>query len=104
MLCKKIRSKFTILKKFATCTTVSTKLTNRVASKKHTSGIDKYFFSLSDIISRGLRGKPAEESDQNSEKKFAVPVGLMQAVYILYVGPWFFHTQSTFLNVYKLKF
>jgi hypothetical protein len=39
-----------------THTPVSTKQTNRVASKNHTSGIDKKIF-LSDLISRCLRGK-----------------------------------------------
>ncbi len=51
-----------------TRTPVSTKRTNRVASKNHTSGIDKKIF-LSDLISRGLMGKHTEKSDQNSRKK-----------------------------------
>jgi hypothetical protein len=67
VLCKKIRSNFAILRKLATRTPVSIKRTNWVASKKHTSGIDKNFF-LSDLISRDLRGKYAEKSDQNWEK------------------------------------
>jgi hypothetical protein len=54
----------------------STKRTNRVASKNHTSGIDKIFF-LSDLIPRSLRGKHTEKSDQNSEKKFSVLAGLI---------------------------
>jgi hypothetical protein len=75
VLCKKIRSKFAILKKFATRTPVSTKRTNRVASKNHTSGRDKKNF-LSDLISTGLRGKHTEKSDQNSKKIFSVLAGL----------------------------
>jgi hypothetical protein len=59
----------------ATRTPVSTKRTNRVASKNHTSGRDRNFF-LSDLIYRGLRGKYAENSDQNSKKKFSVLAGL----------------------------
>jgi hypothetical protein len=54
---------------------VSTKQTNRVASKKHTSGNDKKFF-LSKLISRDLRGKYAEKADQNSKKNFSVLAGL----------------------------
>ncbi len=54
-LSKKIGSKSAILKKFATRTPVSTKRTNRVGSKNHTSGAHKIFF-LSDLISMGLRG------------------------------------------------
>ena len=73
---KKIRLKFAIFKKFATRTPVSTKQTNRVAPKKHTSGIDKKFF-LSNLISRGLRKKHTEKSDKNSEKKFSVLAGLI---------------------------
>ena len=69
MLCKKIRSNFAILRKLATRTPVSTKRTNRVASKKHSSGSDKKIF-LSDLISRVLRGKHTEKSDQNMKKKF----------------------------------
>ncbi len=75
VLCKKIRSKSAILKKFSTCTPVNTKRTNRVASKNHTSGINKNCF-LSDLISRGLRGTLTKKSDQNSEKKFSVLAGL----------------------------
>ncbi len=74
-LCKKIRSKWAILKKFATRTPVSTKRTNRVASKNHTSGRDKIIF-LSDLISMGLMGKHTEKSDQNSKKIFSVLAGL----------------------------
>jgi hypothetical protein len=72
---KKIRSKIAKIKKFVIRTPVSTKRTNRVTSKKHTSGIDRTFF-LSDLISRGLRGKYAENSDQNSKKNFSVLGGL----------------------------
>jgi hypothetical protein len=43
-LCKKIRSNFAILRKLATRTPVSTKWTNRVASKNHTSVRDRIFF------------------------------------------------------------
>ena len=75
-LSKKIRSKIAKIKKLVTHTPVSTKRTNRVASKNHTSGIDKKIF-LSDLISRGLRGKYTEKSDQNSEKKFSVLAGLI---------------------------
>jgi hypothetical protein len=39
--CKKIWSKIAKIKKLVTCTPVSTKRTYRVASKNHTSGIDK---------------------------------------------------------------
>jgi hypothetical protein len=53
--CKKIWSKIAKIKKLVTRTPVSTKRTNRVASKNHTSGIEKNFF-LSDLISRGLMG------------------------------------------------
>ncbi len=74
-LSKKIRSKIAKIKKLVTLTPVSTKRTNRVASKKHTSGIDKKFF-LSDLISRGLRVKHTEKSDQKSENKFSVLAGL----------------------------
>jgi hypothetical protein len=52
-----------------------TKRTNRVASKNHTSGIDKNYFLL-DLISRGLRGKHTEKSDQNLKKNFSVLAGL----------------------------
>ncbi len=55
-LSKKIRSKIAKIKKLVTRTPVSTKRTNRVASKNHTSGRDKKFV-LSNLISRGLRGK-----------------------------------------------
>ncbi len=82
VLCKKIRSKFAILKKFATRTPVSTKRTNRVASKKHTSGTDKKTF-LSDLISRGLMGKHIENSDQNSTKNFSVLAGLRNLVFLM---------------------
>jgi hypothetical protein len=57
-------------------TPVSTKRTNRVASKNHTSGRDKKLF-LSDLISRGLRGKHSEKSDPNSKKIFLVLAGLI---------------------------
>ncbi len=57
-----------------TRTPVSTKRTNRVASKKHTSGRDKKIF-LSDLISRGLRGKHTEKLEQNSAKNFSVLAG-----------------------------
>ncbi len=77
VLCKKIRSKFAILRKLVTRTPASTKRTNRVASKKHSSGSDKKIF-LSDLISRVLRGKHAEKTDQNSKKKFSVLAGLMR--------------------------
>jgi hypothetical protein len=73
--CKKISSKIAKIKKLVTRTPVSTKRTNRVASKNHTSGIDKKIF-LSDLISRGLMGKHTEKSDQNSKKKFSVLAGL----------------------------
>jgi hypothetical protein len=78
---KKIRSKIAKITKFVIRTPVSTKRTNWVASKKHTSGIDRIFF-LSDLISRGLRGKHAENSDQNSKKNLSVLAGLI-AVLIL---------------------
>jgi beta-mannanase len=58
-----------------TRTPVSTKRTNRVASKNQSSGRDKKIF-LSDLISRVLRGKHTEKSDQNSEKNFSVLAGL----------------------------
>ncbi len=74
-LTEKIRSKIAKIKKLVTRTPGSTKRTNRVASKNHTSGIDKNFF-LSDLISRGLRGKHTEKSDQNSGKNFSVLAGL----------------------------
>jgi hypothetical protein len=67
VLCKKIRSNFAILN--------CTKRTNLVASKKHTSGRDRIFV-LSDLISKGLRGNYAENSDQNSKKNFLVLAGL----------------------------
>jgi hypothetical protein len=76
VLCKKIRSNFAILRKLATRTPVSTKRTNRVASKNHTSGRDRIFF-LSDLISRVLRGKHTEKLDKNSKKNFSVLAGLM---------------------------
>jgi hypothetical protein len=79
-LSKKIRSKSSILKKFATRTPVSTKRTNRVASKNHTSGAHKFFF-LSDLISMGLRGKHTEKSEQNSEKNFSVLAWLSAVAY-----------------------
>ncbi len=75
VLRKKIRSNFAILRKLATRTPVSTKRTNRVASKNHTSGRDKKKF-LSDLSSRGLRGQYNEKSDQNSKKNFSVLAGL----------------------------
>ncbi len=75
MLCKKIRSKFAILRKLVTRTPASTKRTNRVTSKNHTSGKDKKIF-LSDPKSRGLRGKHTEKSEQNSKKIFSVLAGL----------------------------
>jgi hypothetical protein len=75
-LSKKIRSKIAKIKKLVT-PPVSTKRTNRVASKNHTFGRDKKFV-LSNLISRGLRGKHTEKSDQNSEKNFSVLVGLMR--------------------------
>jgi hypothetical protein len=73
---KRFRSKYEELKKFVIRTPVSTKRTNRVASKNHTSGTDKNFF-LSGLISRGLRGKHTEKSDQNSKKNFSVLAGLI---------------------------
>jgi hypothetical protein len=73
-LSKKIRSKSAILKKIETRTPVSTKRTNRVVSKNHASGTDKKFF-LSDLISRGPRGKHTEKSDKNSKKNFSVLAG-----------------------------
>jgi hypothetical protein len=76
VLCKKIRSNFAILRNLGTRTPVSIERTNRVASKKHTSGNDKKNF-LSELISRDLRGKYAEKSDQNSKKKFSVLAGIM---------------------------
>ncbi len=69
--CKKIWSKIAKIKKLVTHTPLSTKRTNRVASKFHTSGIDKIFF-LSDLISRGLRGKHTEKSGQNKRKKILI--------------------------------
>jgi hypothetical protein len=54
---------------------VSTKRTNRVASKKHTSGNNKKIF-LSELTSRDLRGENAEKSDQNLKKNFSVLAGL----------------------------
>jgi hypothetical protein len=88
-LSKKIRSKIAKIKKLVTRTPVSTKRTNRVASKNHTSGRDKKFV-LSNLISRGLRGKHTEKSDQNSEKNFSVLAGLnhttlKQNVFFFYV-------------------
>ncbi len=74
-LSKKIRSKIAKTKKLVTRTPVSTKRTNRVASKNHTSGRDKKIF-LSNLISRGLRGKHTGKSDQNSKKNFSVLAGL----------------------------
>ena len=74
-LCKKIRSKFAILKKFVTRTPVSTKQTNRVAPKNHTSGTDKKNF-LSDLIFMGPREYYTEKSGQNGEKIFSVLAGL----------------------------
>jgi hypothetical protein len=73
-LSKKIRSQIAKIKKLVTRNPVSTKRTNRVAYKNHTSGIDKKNF-LWDLISKGQRGKPAEKSDQNSEKNFSVLAG-----------------------------
>ncbi len=64
-----MRSKSAILRKLVTRTPARFKRTNRVASKKHTSGTDKKHF-LSDLISRVLRGKHTEKSYQNSKKKF----------------------------------
>ena len=90
---KKIRSQFAILKKFAPHTPVSTKWTNRVASKKHTSGTDKKIF-LSDLIFRGLMGKHTEKSDQKLKKNFSVLAGLnsdsirMAANYHLVLEPY----------------
>ncbi len=75
-LSKKIRSKIAKIKKLVTRTPVSTKRTNRVASKNHTFGRDKKFV-LSNLISRGLRGKHTEKSDQNSNKNFSVLAGLI---------------------------
>jgi hypothetical protein len=72
-LCKKIRSKFAILRKLVTRTPASTKRTNRVASKNHTSGRDKKNF-LSDPI----WGKHTEKSEQNSKKIFSVLAGLKE--------------------------
>ncbi len=60
-----------------TRTPASTKRTNRVASKNHTSGRDKKKF-LSDPISRGLRGKHTEKSEQISKKIFSVLAGLIE--------------------------
>jgi hypothetical protein len=74
---KKIRSKIAKIKKLVTRTPASTKWTNRVASKNHTSGRDKKFV-LSNLISRGLRGKHTEKSDQNSKKNFSVLAGLIK--------------------------
>ncbi len=65
-----------------TRTPASTKRTNRVASKNHTSGRDKNFF-LSDPISRGLRGKHTEKSEENSKKIFSVLAGLTANEHIL---------------------
>ncbi len=65
-----------------TRTPVSTKRTNRVASKNHTSGGDNKFF-LSDPISRGLRGKHIEKADQNLKKNFSVLAGLTEVSYKL---------------------
>ena len=72
-----------------TRTPASTKRTNRVASKKHSSGSAKNFF-LSDLISRVLRGKHTEKSDQNTKKNFSVLAGLnhttlKQNVFFFYV-------------------
>ncbi len=66
-LSKKIRSKIAKIKKFVIRTPVSTKQTKCVASKKPTSGRDKKNL-LSDLISRGLRGKHTDKSGQNSKK------------------------------------
>jgi hypothetical protein len=91
VLCKKIRSKFAILRKLATRTPVSTKWTNWVASKNHISGRDRNFF-LSDLIYRGLKGKYAENSDQNSKKKFSVLAGL---------DPYFYSVRSISNNLFE---
>ncbi len=72
---KKIRSKIAKIKKLVPRTPVSTR---RVASKNHTSGIDKFFF-LSDLTSRGLRGKHTEKLDKNSDKNFSVLAGFNQS-------------------------
>ncbi len=82
VFCKKIRWKSAIVKKFATRTLVSTKQTNRVPSTNHTSGVDKIFF-LSDLISRGLRGKITEKSDQNSNNNFSGLAGLKKGKTVL---------------------
>ena len=84
-LCKKIRSKFAILKKLVTRTPVSTKQTNRVAPKKHTSGADKIFF-LSDLISRGRRVDHTEKLERNSKKKFSVLAGLINSAVLFTTG------------------
>jgi hypothetical protein len=96
-LCKKIRSKGAILKKIATRTPVSTKQTNRVASKNHTSGRDKKNF-LSDLISMGLREKHTDDSDQNSEKNFSVLAGLTANEHIP-TGSWLQNVEVTITPV-----
>ena len=55
-LSKKIRSKIAKIKKLVTRTPGSTKRTNRVASKNHTSGIDKKNFSFGSHI-QGSKGE-----------------------------------------------
>jgi hypothetical protein len=94
VLCKKISSNFAILRKLATRTPVSTKRTNRVASKNHTSGRDLIFF-LSDLISRGLRGKYAENSDQNLKKK------ILSTCWV--IGYTHHHSRSKYSGQYVVK-
>ncbi len=91
-LSKKIRSKIAKIIKLVTRTPVSTKRTNWVASKNHTSGIDKKNF-LSDLISRGLRGIHTEKSDQNSKKKFSVLAGLKR--FSLFYSRFIKHLENT---------
>jgi hypothetical protein len=63
-----------------THTPVNTKQTNRVASKNHTSGIDKKIFSFGSHI-QVSKGKITEKTDQNSKNNFSVLAGLMTDCY-----------------------
>jgi hypothetical protein len=68
VLCKKIRSKFAILRKLGTRTPVSIKGSNRSLPEKHTSGWGIFFSS--DSLFRGLGEQWKEKLDQNLKKKF----------------------------------
>ncbi len=83
-----------------TRTPASIKQTNRVASKNHTSGRDKKKF-LSDPISRGLRGKHTEKSEQNSKKIFSVLAGLSSSLFTVKIQEnWRFRTKE--VHFYQL--